>query len=182
MKNQYFGDIRDLFKYDLILELLLKTSLDHFAFIPMLTKNEESTNGRKIDYRSARAGTRRTILRSFLERCLAENRRRIEELERFFRGSKLPKKIKLTIFANNRYFSDKNRQEYFESIKEDFLKGSVILVDPDIGLEVKNTRGREEKYVKYEEIKVLYDRMDRRSILLIFQFIPRAEREKYFCH
>lgn len=180
MKNQYFGDTRDLFKYDLILELLLKTNLNHFTFIPMLTKNEKNTNGRRINYRRAKAGTKRTTLRSFLEKCLEEDRRRIEELERFFRGSKLTKKMGVTIFGKNRYFSDENREQYFESIKADLLKGSVILVDPDVGLELKNTKGRAEKYVKYKEIIDLHNHMDKDSILLIFQFIPRVEREKYF--
>lgn len=48
MKNQYFGDTRDLFKYDLILELLLENDfLERFTFIPMLTEDTENLHGRR---------------------------------------------------------------------------------------------------------------------------------------
>lgn len=57
---------------------------------------------------------------------------------------------------------------------------SVILVDPDIGLEVKSMRNREENYITYAEVEFLFSRMDRNSLLVIFQFIPRVERRKYF--
>lgn len=60
------------------------------------------------------------------------------------------------------------------------MSASVILVDPDISLEVKSMKGREEKYVKYGEVKILYDRMDKNSVLAVFQFIPRVKRQKYF--
>lgn len=117
MKNQYFGDTRDLFKYDLILEILLKSNLKHFTFIPMLTKNELNTYGGRINYNRARAGTSRMMLKKFLEKCVRENRRNIKELEKFFRNNKLPKKIRLTIYKKNDYFSNKTRKEYFSEIK-----------------------------------------------------------------
>jgi len=180
MKNQYFGDTRDLFKYDLILELLFRSNLKRFTFIPMLTKDESGTYGGKIDYSRAKAGTRRVVLRRFLERCLKNDRRNIKKLERFFESNKLPKRIELTIYERDGYFSDKTRKEYFSAIKRNLLSKSVILVDPDIGLEVKNMKGREEKYVNYAELRILYGRMDRHSILLIFQFIPRVKRDRYF--
>jgi len=39
MKNQYFGDINDFFKYDLVLSLIEKIeNFKCFTLIPMLTK------------------------------------------------------------------------------------------------------------------------------------------------
>lgn len=180
MKNQYFGDTRDLFKYDLVLELLLRSNLSCFTFIPMLTKDEPSTYGGKIDHSRARAGARRAILRKFLERCIKEGRRSMKELEEFFKNSELPKTVNLTVYKKNSYFSDSHREEYFSRVTKRLLTKSVILVDPDIGLEVKSMKGRGEKYIRYEEVKLLYDCMDNHSILLIFQFIPRVKRERYF--
>jgi len=58
----------------------------------------------------------------------------------------------------------------------------VILVDPDIGLEVKSMRNKKEKYITYVEVELLFSQMDRNSLLGIFQFIPRVERRKYFTH
>lgn len=50
MKNQYFGDTRDLLKYDLALELLLRCNLSRLTFIPMLTRDEPNTHGSRTDY------------------------------------------------------------------------------------------------------------------------------------
>lgn len=92
MKNQYFGDTRDLFKYDLMLELLLKNDfLKRFTYIPMLTENVQNFHGRRINYDEARAGTQRSELSSFLAKCEVENRRNIDELNKFFESFKFPR-------------------------------------------------------------------------------------------
>jgi len=179
MKNQYFGDTRDLFKYDLILDLLQNSGLSHFVLIPMLTENEPSTHGSRINYGKANAGVHRVELRSFLEKCVFENRRNIKELENFFRKWKPSKSVKLAIYRVDDYFSNEKREEYFSSINIDALARSVILADPDIGIEVRSMRGKEEKYIRYTEIRLLYDRMGSQSILLIFQYIPRTSRKQY---
>lgn len=181
MKNQYFGDVRDLFKYDLVLEILLKNKFTNtFTFIPMLTKNEPGRNGARTDYSKATAGIRRKELKEFLEKCVKEGRRNLKEFERYFKQSKLSKRLSLGIYKTNEYFCHETRERYFGGIEDHLLSGSVILVDPDIGLEVKSMKGREEKYVKYSEVKLLYNRMDENSVLAIFQFIPRVQRERYF--
>jgi hypothetical protein len=181
MKNQYFGDTRDLFKYDLVLEILLKNSFtDTFTFIPMLTKNEPSRYGARTDYGKATAGFRRRELKNFLEECVEEGRRNIEELEGFFKQTRLTRRFSLRIYKKNEYFSHESRERYFSEIEDHLLSASVILVDPDIGLEVKSMKGREEKYVKYSEVKILSDRIDKNSVLAVFQFIPRVKRQKYF--
>ena len=47
VKNQYFGDKRDLFKYDIIARIITTESffLRQFLFIPMLTPNDSSWDG-----------------------------------------------------------------------------------------------------------------------------------------
>jgi hypothetical protein len=181
MKNQYFADTRDLFKYDLILEILLKSNLSHFAYIPMLTKNETNAHGDRIRHEKAKAGARNMVLRKFLEKCIRQNTRNINELESFFKDT-FAGKFNIMIYKKNRYFSHGNRATYFNQIKRTFLSESVILVDPDIGLEVKSIKGKQEKYVKYDEVRLFCNRMDRSSILIIFQFIPRVKRKEYFLH
>ena len=123
MKNQYFGDTRDLFKYDLILEILLKSNLRHFTFIPMLTKNETNTYGGRISYERAKAGTRRMVLRKFLEKCVRENRRNINELEVFFKNM-FAGKFEIMIYEKNRYFLHNIRARYFNQIKRSFLSNA----------------------------------------------------------
>lgn len=179
MKNQYFGDTRDLFKYDLILELLLKNDfLERFTFIPMLTEDTQNRHGGRTNYDHARAGTQREELRSFLARCIVENRRNIRELERF--ESKLPRKVDFTIYRKKEYFSHEARARYFNEIGERLLSRAAIPIDPDVGLEVKSMRGREQNYIAYAEVELLFNRMDRNSVLIVFQFIPRVKRGPYF--
>ncbi len=181
MKNQYFGDIRDLFKYDLVLELLSENKfLDRFCFIPMLTANQSSSHGGMTNYDRARAGTQRTELRSFLEKCVRENRRNINELKEFFGTYSLGRRIDFAIYKPDEHFSDKIRTRYFDEVELGVLCKSLILVDPDIGLEVKSMKGREENYITFSEVKFLFDRMGRCSVLMIFQFIPRVRRSEYF--
>ncbi|HNW38036.1 MAG TPA: hypothetical protein PKJ75_04205, partial [Methanosarcina vacuolata] len=72
MKNQFFGDLRDLFKYDLILNILEKNdSLQHLTFIPMLNKKDSSNEGNKRDFQNAiihnLPGTHNKELVEFLE-------------------------------------------------------------------------------------------------------------------
>ena len=57
MKNQYFGDTRDLFKYDLLEHLMDHFRPRTFAFIAMLTEDDDTDHGQKRNYRSARAGS-----------------------------------------------------------------------------------------------------------------------------
>ena len=55
MKNQFFGDNRDLFKYDLILSVVKGVDqIRQFTFIPMLTK-DYGNHGNQINRRIARA-------------------------------------------------------------------------------------------------------------------------------
>jgi hypothetical protein len=146
----------------------------------MLTEDTENPHGKKTNYDNARAGTQRRELIKLLTRCIVESRRNIVELEGFFRSLRLPRKVDFEIYRKNGFFSHETRTRYFSEISGQLMSRSVILVDPDIGLEVKSMRSREEKYVTYAEVELLFSRMDRNSLLVIFQFIPRVKRRKYF--
>ncbi len=166
MKNQYFGDNRDLFKYDLVHTIIRARHAglpSRFTFIPMLTKDEKRR-------KEGKPGTKNRELVSFLNACTESEKRNIRELEAFF-------KDKINIYRASDYFRPEMRNEYFKQIGEHLLQRSLILVDPDKRLE--NERSTE-KHIRYSEVKDLYDRMDSRSILMVFQFIPREKREVYF--
>ena len=167
MKNQYFGDIRDLFKYDLILRIIQETgSINRFLFIPMLTENDNSKNGNEINYKNAKAGTRNKDLMTYLKKCVNKNRRNITEIEPYFKL----KEIEIYIHKSPKPFSHGNRKSYFDRIRKELFSQSLIFVDPDNGLEVKRSN---EKHLLYPEVKDLYNCMDEDSILMIFQYFPR---------
>jgi hypothetical protein len=73
-------------------------------------------------------------------------------------------------------FSHENRENYFKQVFATFPVKSLILLDPDTGLEVKNPTQR---HLLFEEVKKIYDHMDNYSILMIYQHIPRVIREGY---
>jgi hypothetical protein len=179
MKNQYFGDNRDLFKYDFITEIMLSiNSLKHFTFIPMLTENDKKNDGNMRDFETAKAGKKNDVLKACLkkygENC-DKNLRDFRNIRRYFES----KQINLNIYKenSNECFEHRIRAEYFkiENLKK-FLSNSLIFIDPDNGLQIKNTKSN--KHLLYSEVKDLYEHMDDNSILMIYQHFPRA-RYKY---
>lgn len=173
MKNQYFGDNRDLFKYDLICYIKEADLVNHFTFIPMLTKNDNTKQGGERNREKAKAGKKNEDLKKFLDKFEDESRRDIEQLRSFFKKKAINMKI---YYGKGKYFSHESRHKYFDQIAAKLLPKSLVLVDPDKGLQIKKS-GKE--HILYCEVKMLYDRMDRSSVLMIFQFFPRIRTQDY---
>ncbi len=180
MKKQYLGDVRDLFKYDLVQQILKGTSsLRKFTFIPMLTENKpNSGDGNKRNFTSAkkkgRPGTNNDKLMEVLKKYkeMDANRRDFTEIEIHFKS----KNIEMFLYEDKEreYFDHSTRDEYFKNIPESHLHKSLVFVDPDIGLQINNST---EKHLLYKEVQHLYDRMGKDSILMIYQHFPRARRK-----
>ncbi len=162
-----------MFNYDLVLKVMQAGLVNHFTFIPMLTKNDGTRHGEKHRRNKARAGTENKELVTFLDGCVNRGRRDIEQLGSFF--AKYDIKM-TTYYGKDRYFSHQQRREYFEQIGDGLLSNSLVFVDPDIGLEVQKSR---EQHILFAEVKDLYERMDRSSILMIYQCFPRVDRHEY---
>lgn len=182
MKKQYLGDVRDLFKYDLIQQILKGvSSLQKFTFIPMLTKNEpKSGDGNKRNFvrarKKGRPGTNNEKLMEVLKKYkeMDANKRDFTEIEMHFKSEG----IEMLLYEDkgHEYFDHRTRDdEYFKNIPENLLHTSLVFVDPDIGLEIKNST---EKHLLFEEVQYLYEHVDEDSILMIYQHFPRA-RHKY---
>lgn len=77
----------------------------------MLTEDTQNLHDRRANYGDARAGTQRKELIKFLMRCIAENRRNIVELERFFRSVRLPRGVDFEIYRKNEFFLMKRGQD-----------------------------------------------------------------------
>lgn len=180
MKNQYFGDLRDLFKFDLIRYIMKGAStLQSCTFIPMLTKNDKRGDGNKRNFDRAeqegRPGTKNNELMEFLEKYkeIDRDKRDFTEIKNYFNLEH----IEMNIYeGHDGYFDHKKRDEYFSNLPEKFPHKSLVFVDPDIGLKIKNST---EKHLLYREVKGLYDRMDKDSILMIFQHFPREDHKEY---
>jgi hypothetical protein len=164
LKNQYFGDNRDLLKFDLVFQMIKEGLADRFSYIPMLTENGVEAAEPNVSRCEATGGLENTALVDFLDQAVLE-KKEIGELNRFF----IENEIDSRIYNPGGYFSHAGRKSYFSGIGQDLLTKSLILIDPDRGLdEDKNGAGN----LLYSELASLYERMDDDSYLMFTQRFP----------
>lgn len=184
MNRQYSGDTRDLFKIDLVCHLMQDLpDLESFTFVPMLTEDRpesRKSGGRTRDLSNAalkgKAGSRNPSLVKHMARL-----QEIDSDKEYFRGIRSlfkEENIRIRILEEPG-FSHRMRSRYFNNLYQDFPKKTLLFLDPDIGLEVKNPTRR---HLLFSEVKAVHDRMDRHSVLMIYQHIPRVVRDGYIRH
>ncbi len=185
MKKKYLGDVRDLFKYDLIENVIQGVPvLESFSFILMLTPDNDNNDGRKRDYDKARAGKNNDELRKCLKKygleldeCHVQLNQLIEErvtfhgIEQYFVNLGIPARI----YGKNSYFGNSRRNMYFEDISQEYLTRSLVLVDPDNGLKADKPTS---KHILYSEARSLLERLDD-SVLMIYQHFPRLKHSEF---
>ena len=175
VKNQFFADSRDYFKYDLLLELLETMAFPGgLTYIPMLTKDDDTGHGGITSYP---CGSGRRDLYWFLRYCLGTEQRDILLLRRFFRDLPHGYRPYRDDHEKNGYFTHENRAAYFRGISSSGLAQSLVFLDPDTGLEV---RSKGHRHVLYDELRSLIDRMGDSSVMVVFQFLPPVDRLAFF--
>ncbi len=180
MKNQYFGDSRDLFKYDLVISLMLDYNLSkNFIFVPMLTRDTGNSHGSITNYKIGKPGTKRPDLVAFLSDCLKRKKRDVNEIIGFFETNLAAEGLSINLYKRGDYFRDSFREDYFNALPLESAKRTIVMLDPDTGLETETYVRDKDAYLRYDEVKSIYDRLDNNSVLLLFQFIPRVKRLPY---
>lgn len=178
MNRQFFGDTRDLFKYDLVRHVMKALPVfDSFTFIPMLTEEEAGKKGASKDFEKAaklgKAGSQNKDLVSHLERLQEID----DDLEYFQTiGAYFKKENIIVDILHNHPFSHEDRDQYFDNILAHFPKKSLLFLDPDIGLEEKKPS---KKHLLFNEVEKITGRMDQQSVLMIYQHFPREKHEGY---
>lgn len=171
MKNQYFGDKRDLFKFDLLLDLMASGRFGQLAYVPMLTPGDSTGEG-KLTGRDA-AGHRPELF-AFLNEQRSLRALDIRNWREYFSRTK--------DFVYRGYRDDRDnysfddRVAYFSGIDEKWIRGSCILVDPDIGIQRRThtymtQRGRE-KYLFIDDLEQLLDR-SQDSLIIVYQHLQK---------
>lgn len=166
MKHQYFGDIIDLFKYDLLTTFYKDLKLEGITFIPMLTENDGTTEGSKRNYEKAMAGTKNAKLINFLKLYDEIDKRNVTEIQKYFDSIGIPFE-----FFSNKIFSHKQRNEYFSKILQSTFNNQVLFFDPDNGLEVKKNN---HKHILFSDVRSCLEIINENSIVSIIQFRHRA--------
>ena len=181
MNRMFFGDTRDLFKFDLVRHIMKAfPDLLNFTFVPMLTEEVSATGTRKtrakdlgLAQKKGRAGTQNVDLMETMGRLQEID----DDLEYFHGVRSYFKKEHIIVDVLHRdTFSHEHRVNYFNKMFENFPVNSLIFLDPDTGLEVKNPTRR---HLLFDEVKKIFDRMDHQSVLIIYQHLPRVTRAGY---
>jgi hypothetical protein len=184
MNHRYFGDTRDLFKFDLVRHIMKSLpELEGFTFVPMLTEtidtgNRKSAGYKDLDtaYRSGKAGSQNRELKDQLERLqtVTDDVEYLDGIGTYFTREKIRNDI-----SGRQKFTDRNHDSYFRSIFDAFPKNSLIFLDPDTG--ISDTKA-DQKHVLLLDVKKIRDRMDMGSALMIYQYFPRVNHDKYVEH
>ena len=181
MNLKYSGDTRDLFKFDLVRQLMKSIpEFKSFTFVPMITEDERRTKQKKSSKLDLGAAARKGLAGT-KNRDLMTHLGRLQEIEddlEYFSGIHSyfrQENIMVEVLHKDR-FSHENRVNYFQRLFEKFPSHSLILLDPDVGLEIKNPTQR---HLLFDEVSAIYDRMDSSSVLMIYQHIPRVIRKGY---
>lgn len=181
MNRKHFGDLRDLFKFDLVRHIMKSMpGLTSFTFIPMLTEINEKTvpdSRTKKDMEKAvkagKAGSQNSNLFQHVSRLQEINNdlEYVQSLHSYFTNENI-----LMDILHPHTFTHFERERYFQSIFANFPKKSLIFLDPDIGLEESKP---DQRHLLFDEVKMIYDHLDVNSILLIYQHFPRKVHENY---
>lgn len=178
MKNQYYGDNKDLFKFDLIEQIMFSPlGVKNFFYVPMLTPNDDSGHGEDRARKDASAGYYNDDLLRFLDKPnnQPKNERRVREIKEYFEDEK---KLAIEFYdhiSDNEYFTHHNRKEYFSGVLSKAPAKSLVFLDPDTGIEVKRSK---DQHILYSEIRQVLEVLDDLSVLMVIQFFHRGNHQE----
>lgn len=189
MKNQYFGDKRDLFKFDLLLDLMASGRFRHLTYVPMLTRPEPGRKEGLLLPKSA--GKHNCDLFDFLYSKCVSGERDIRVWKEFFLDAMHPD---YRVFRDDRAdYEYVSKSVYFNTIDDCDLRNACVFIDPDIGIEngtfSSMTRLGIDKYLFVEDIESIVGRSEG-SVVVIYQHLQRhdgkrlgdiAKRAKVLC-
>jgi len=175
VKDQYFGDINDYRKYGLIRSIL--RSYDFRLLIAwMLTPDDESSDGKFIDYLS-----KPVLWRNHDHELYEELQRLINQKE----NRKVALIEQTNLLPGAEYFSRivpdsfDDRISWSQELLSRAANFDLLFLDPDNGLEVKSKpygRKGSSKYLYLREVTSLWEQG---ISLLIYQHFCRVERIKF---
>lgn len=167
MKDQYFGDKRDLFKFDLVLDIIAATDLRKFGYVPMLTPPDASGHG---GLASRMAGGRSQVVFDFLASVRASGKLRLSRLRGLFDAFPNICYMPYRDTLDGGEYSHALRGLYFSGLPDEFLRDSCVLLDPDIGLE--RGRGDPAKYLHFDSLATLFSRC-RDGLVVVYQQLQK---------
>jgi hypothetical protein len=166
LKNQYFGDARDYFKYD-VLECVLDADpvWHQLTCLWMLTTPDGSGQG-KVSFVP---DPELPELTEFFHERRSHETRKVSQMPMYLcrRGHRV-----FSYRDDREDFTVTSRTAYFDEIPEIALRRSVVFFDPDNGLEPPGRAT--ERHLLFEELLRVFRRMDEASVAVVFQYRRRV--------
>lgn len=169
MKNQYFGDKRDLFIFDLLLDLMASGKFRQLTYVPMLTPPDST--GKEGNQLRRSAGPFSSEVFDFLR----DHRRNpdVRQLRKLFADRK---QFKYSAHRDDAYYSYQQRSDYFRTIESSALRSACVFLDPDIGIERGSAQymGRSglDKYLFLDDLEALVGRSEE-SAFIVYQHLQK---------
>jgi hypothetical protein len=172
MKNQHFGENRDLLKFDLVSQVLASGLVEQLVYVPMLTPDDPALEAEHICRHESTGGGGNTELINFLDFCVVNEKRQVNQLEDYFKTAGRRAKV----YAPDQIMTRENRRAYFQGLSKELSAKSLILLDPDSGLEDDDN---DPAHLMYSEIRDIYNVIDTDSILMFTQRFPYDMYKEY---
>jgi hypothetical protein len=135
----------------------------------MLTRDDGEEGGYH-DLTKAKAGYMNRELLAFLRECHGKKVRDVSLVRSYFEG----RGIDTAVIASP--FTHAGRRKYFDEVRERLAPSSLVLLDPDNGLE---TGHPDEKHLLFSELASILGTVDEGSLVMIFQYYPRVNHGIY---
>ncbi len=168
MKQQYFGDARDYFKYDVLDRLASDLgSIERLTCLWMLTAPDRTGQGR---VRFTDDPELPELTEFFRERLASDDpaRRRVGEMRSYFAS----RPFALVSYRDDREdFGPGTRAEYFARVPDQALRRAVVFFDPDKGMEPGRATAQ---HLRFEELREVGSRVDGASVAVVYQHRRRV--------
>lgn len=184
MKNKYFGDVGDFGKYAL-LSMILRTGFS-LEINWYLTEDDNSTDGKFVEYFDNKDFSCDEELRCFLHECILHKHRDVRELRSLNRFSEAPvfedvlqiKHINALSEAG-RKLREVHRKEWFEKSLKELGQCDIIFCDPDNGIETKSLSKTSKDSVKYVFIDEIERVVNTGHSVIVYNHGDRSKEEDY---
>ncbi len=174
MKNQYFGDINDYYKYGLLRGLIGDGELS-LSVCWMLTENDGSKHGNEIGYLHKPFEYRHRdpdIYDALRKAVIDEEKRDVGVIEQSgLLGDVSFHRELLTDDATKRV-------QYFEEACETFRGADLVFFDPDTGLEIDSTKWGRRKSRCYLYWRELAATFAAGHSVLVYQHFPHEKHDQ----
>jgi hypothetical protein len=169
MRYQFFLDARDYVKYALLDDLMAQLNLGQLTIVWMLTPDVGNTHGS----RRPKFDESRSDLNLFFQQVPRPNLRDVKDY--FSRRGYVCNSYG---DRSDAYITRASRDAYFRSIESGLLKDALVFLDPDNGVEPRS--GATPFHVRLNELRDLWNRMGRESVLVIYQHLPRKKADVFW--